>query len=487
MFSAQLFVLAALRCRLFSRKNLSLNVAFSDKKCFALAARFNYYFPMTPTTNSTSSSLIAFLVSGSQNLSPRQLRSAMTSIKTMTGEVCTPTEPAGHRTDEFDSRASGKLTFNSENCDSEFFRSILSKTPVIPQIPLKPIMRCRLPGTAVTMRPNVHFTPVYRRLSGFIGFQFWGLNAFFSAATNRLFSGFYPPETDKNPRKAALSTKSHLLPLIILSRFSKCAPLLVALGFFHVSLVSAQQPADLEQSIKNASAQIEKDPTNPQAWLNRASLYIRADQSRPAVADLSKVIELAPGKSAVYQARGIEHFKLAEMKEAVADFDKFVDSNPDQDPYHWQRGIAYFYANEFEKGQKQFERHQTVNGNDVENAVWHFLCVARAKSFDEARRKLIPISGDSRVPMSEVHQLFAGKSTPEKVLNAAAEGSPAPEALQNRLFYANLYIGLFEEASGHPKESLEYIRKAVTQSERGDYMGIVARVHLKLRENQKTN
>ena len=45
---------------------------------------------------------------------------------------------------------------------------------------------------------------------------------------------------------------------------------------------------------------------------------------------------------------------------------------PDQEPAHWKRGISYYYAGRFDEGRKQFEGYQTVDDNDVENAVWRY-------------------------------------------------------------------------------------------------------------------
>src|SRR6266853_660464 len=59
---------------------------------------------------------------------------------------------------------------------------------------------------------------------------------------------------------------------------------------------------------------------------------------------------------------------------------------------------------------RQFELHQTVNDNDVENAVWHYLCVARLAGVEKAHASLIRIQRDSRVPMMAVYALFGGKA-----------------------------------------------------------------------------
>jgi lipoprotein NlpI len=92
--------------------------------------------------------------------------------------------------------------------------------------------------------------------------------------------------------------------------------------------------------------------------------------------------------ASVLRLRGEEHFRQAQIAESIADFDRQVKLQPDQAAQHWQRGIAYYYAGEYDKGARQFELHQTVNPQDVENAVWHFLCVVRApKGSVEAARK----------------------------------------------------------------------------------------------------
>jgi lipoprotein NlpI len=51
--------------------------------------------------------------------------------------------------------------------------------------------------------------------------------------------------------------------------------------------------------------------------------------------------------------------------------------------------------------------------------------------------------------------------------------------LSERLFYAHLYIGLFDEAAGDAKGAREHI--AIANEHRiNHYMGDVARVHLQL-------
>ena len=199
-----------------------------------------------------------------------------------------------------------------------------------------------------------------------------------------------------------------------------------------------------------------------------------------AIADYSQLLKLRPDWTAGYMHRGSEHFKMAHIRESVADFDKAVQLDPAQAPYNWQRGISLYYAGRYEDGRKQFDSHQTVNGNDVENAVWRYLCMARTVGVNAARAGILPIERDTRVPMMQIYALYKGMATVDDVLAAAKAGNPGPEVLNQRLFYAHLYIGLYYEAASNEKDARANIKLAVDHMVE-HYMGDVARVHLELR------
>jgi lipoprotein NlpI len=166
--------------------------------------------------------------------------------------------------------------------------------------------------------------------------------------------------------------------------------------------------------------------------------------------------------------------------ESIADFDKYLELKPADTPRHWRRGISYYYAGRFEEGAKQFESGHARNPDDVEEAVWHFLCNARGTGIDKARRAILKIGKDNRVPMMQVYSLYAGRAKPEDVLAAAVAGKPTPEQRNYQLFYAHLYLGLYYEATGDRKRALEHLTKAAEEHKIGDYMWDVARVHVDL-------
>lgn len=185
----------------------------------------------------------------------------------------------------------------------------------------------------------------------------------------------------------------------------------------------------------------------------------------------------------VLAARGEQHFRSARIDNAIADFDRQLELQPGDAPGHWQRGIALYYAEKYEEGARQFELHRTVNPQDVENAAWHFLCLVRSPkgSVEAARKKLIDVTDDPRVPMAAIQQLFAGKQTPEQVLQAAAAADGRAR------FYADLYVGLFYEALGRKEESSRHMKLAAENpAAKNSYMGDVARAHVALRRTRNS-
>ena len=162
----------------------------------------------------------------------------------------------------------------------------------------------------------------------------------------------------------------------------------------------AYRAGKVKEAVQFADRAVAAEPKNPRLHFFKGQLHNALREYDKSIAAYTKALALKPPAAIVtdlHQERGEAYFKAAKIKESIADFDAYLKDVPRQDPHHWQRGISYYYADEFKKGYEQFERHQTVNSNDVENAVWHFLCLARAKGIEEAKNKLIPIVGLSLI------------------------------------------------------------------------------------------
>jgi lipoprotein NlpI len=175
--------------------------------------------------------------------------------------------------------------------------------------------------------------------------------------------------------------------------------------------------------------------------------------------------------------RAIGDFLAGRVAQSVVGFDQVVKLAPEAAPQLWQRGIALYYVGRYRDCRAQFESHRTVNPNDVENPAWHFLCVARAESPEKARAALLPVGPDQRSPMREIYQMFRGSLSPEAVLAAGGDS-------QSGRFYAELYVGLYYEATGNDQKALEHLRAAASDryASAGGYMHTVATLHPRLRQ-----
>ncbi len=174
-------------------------------------------------------------------------------------------------------------------------------------------------------------------------------------------------------------------------------------------------------------------------------------------------------------ARGMQRFRENKIADSIRDFDRAAELDPQTAPYLWQRGISDYYAGKFKEGRRQFESHKAVNPDDVENAAWHFLCVARTDGIEAARKALIKIdlTRDPRVPMTEIYQFFAGRGSKATVLEAARRADS-----ERAQMYAHLYLGLYYEVAGDAKTARAHIRQAAAARLQENYMHEVARVHL---------
>ena len=233
-----------------------------------------------------------------------------------------------------------------------------------------------------------------------------------------------------------------------------------------------------DQALKLVTKAVENDPESIAALSLRATIYEKLDKYAEAAADYRKILETLGN---FHQRRGLAHFKAGRIEESIQDFDKYIELKPDAKLSHWQRGISYYYAGRYEDGRKQFEGYQDFDSNDVENAVWRFMCMVRTDGIDKARKAILKIGDDRRVPMRQVYDLYKGDLKPADVLAAAKA--------YNELFYAHLYVGIYYDLVNDKKQAFQHLDKATKEHRIGHYMWDVARVHRDLlaKELKKEN
>jgi hypothetical protein len=88
----------------------------------------------------------------------------------------------------------------------------------------------------------------------------------------------------------------------------------------------------------------------------------------------------------------------------------------------------------------------------------------------------LAIKADPRVGMMKIYDLYRGAAHPRDVLATVESGSPTPEEVNARLFYAHLYLGLHRESLGDAAGAKKHLDEAV-RHKIGHYMWNVADVH----------
>jgi len=244
-----------------------------------------------------------------------------------------------------------------------------------------------------------------------------------------------------------------------------------------------------DEALKLVSKAIKENPKHVDALTLRAAIHESLDKYAEAIQDWNKVLELDKDDASAYQLRGLVQFKAGKVKESIADFDKYIELKPAAKISHWQRGISYYYAGRYDDGRKQFEGYQDFDSNDVENAVWRFMCMVRADGIDKARKAILKIGDDKRVPMRQVYDLYKGDLKPEDVMMTANGGKVSAALRNSQLFYAHLYVGIYFDLLNDKKKAFDHLNKATEEHRIGHYMWDVARVHRDLlaKELKKEN
>ena len=193
---------------------------------------------------------------------------------------------------------------------------------------------------------------------------------------------------------------------------------------------------------------------------------------------------LAPQPAAAQSGvrEGMSLFAGNKVEESIAVYDSVIAAQPGAKPYLWQRGLALYYADNFEDGAEQFKVDVDVNPNDTEEQIWHLLCNARRPggSLESARQAALTVGTDRRPVMRAAQALFLGKADDSDLRSFAQKGGDGDR------FYASLYLGLYDEATGDATAAKARLKEAVgtkyaQQSGVSDPMVELAKVHVQRR------
>ena len=212
----------------------------------------------------------------------------------------------------------------------------------------------------------------------------------------------------------------------------------------------------------------------------RQSLQAEQKQEfQSAIEKMDEAMKLGFTQPIAHYKKGCWNFRLGKIDESMKEFDRYVELEPARANSQWERGITCYYARKYKAGAQQFVDYQSFHDNDVENAVWRYLCQMKFDGKEKARKAILPIKADPRIPMMEIYRLFRSESTPAQVMKVLEASPSMGLRSQHEKFDAHLYLALYFDSEGKLDEAKKQIDFSVKQFKAGDYMWAVAVEHQK--------
>jgi tetratricopeptide (TPR) repeat protein len=174
-----------------------------------------------------------------------------------------------------------------------------------------------------------------------------------------------------------------------MSRHGVRIPMVVAGGA--IVLLGAQSwrhSHDWRDSISLWTRAIEEDDRNAQAWFNRGSAKLDAEDFKGAAADLSQAIELNPGNFNALINRGIVRKRLEDVPGALADYDLAIRINPKSAEAYSNRGVVRIGNRDHAGGLADLDEAIRLNPDHFKARTNRGLARLQNRDFAGARKDL---------------------------------------------------------------------------------------------------
>lgn len=173
-------------------------------------------------------------------------------------------------------------------------------------------------------------------------------------------------------------------------------------GFLAATQLNAQTNAELVNRGYNAVAQrdyaaainqytqiIAADPTDAQAFYNRATTFTLLKDYARAIADYSQAITLNPKHARAYYNRALAYRSLGDYTRAISDYTQAIALNPN-DVVYYNRGNAYKETQDYRRAIADYSKAIALNPGFVaaynNRAITHAIAGNLKEASDDARR-----------------------------------------------------------------------------------------------------
>lgn len=104
-----------------------------------------------------------------------------------------------------------------------------------------------------------------------------------------------------------------------------------ALSHFHAAVGNDQNNQYFLRFLRRAYSFADADPKNYMSYYKRATVFLALSRSRPALADLDKVIQLKSDFMAARVQRGSVLLKMGRLDEAHIELEKVLSKDPNNE------------------------------------------------------------------------------------------------------------------------------------------------------------
>ena len=126
---------------------------------------------------------------------------------------------------------------------------------------------------------------------------------------------------------------------------------------------------DYYGAISDFTKDIENNPNDTDAYINRGLLKSYLKHYKGAITDYTKAIELNPNDADVYINRGAIKVNLNDFRGALSDYTKAIEIDPNYADAYSKRGLVKVNLNDFEGALSDYTKAIEINSNDTDSYI----------------------------------------------------------------------------------------------------------------------
>lgn len=136
-------------------------------------------------------------------------------------------------------------------------------------------------------------------------------------------------------------------------------------------------------ALSDSAVALKLDPSNTDALARRAQIYMRKNDDAHAVADLDRVISIAP-RDEYYDMRGTVLIRMGQYRRAIPDLDRMLRKWPDNLMDLQLRGTALIKTGRFDEAVSDLRRAAAHDTTDADLHALYCQALARSKKPNDA-------------------------------------------------------------------------------------------------------